>query len=119
MHFPGAYKTERIARMAAWLEMSERQCFKTRSITELLGVGPSVRDLSRSIIRNGLVSVNQLPFKAVIDAHEFVDKFASIVRNAGYDSLKHNSSAGLQKYCEDVKKYEETSFYWTIPKVSQ
>jgi hypothetical protein len=110
MHFPGAYKPERIARMAAWLEMSERQCFKTRSITELLGVGPSVRDLSRSLIRNGLVSVNQLPFKAVLATHELVDVFASFVRNAGYDILIHNSNAELQKYCEDVWKYEKTSF---------
>jgi hypothetical protein len=119
MHFPGAYKTERIARMAAWLEMSEGQCFKKRSIIELLGVGPSVRDLSRSIIRNGLVSVNQLPFKAALATHELVDKFASFVRNAGCVISIHNSTAGLQKYIEYVWKYEETSFYWTIPKVSR
>jgi hypothetical protein len=118
MHFPGAYKTERVARMAAWLEMSERQCFKTRSITELLGVGPSIQTLSRSIIRNGLASANRLSLETVQGERQFVDMFASFVRNAGYDILKHNSTAELHKYCEKVWRYEETSFYWTIPKVS-
>ena len=102
MHFPGAYKTERIARVVVWFEMNGMAFFS--------GL---MADLSREILLNGLISVEKIPL-SMPDQYDIEEAIRSM-QDESYNVFTDVEKLELLK--ENVWRYEETSFYWAIPNV--
>lgn len=131
MHFPGAYKLERMARMVAWLDISGRQPSKVNqtSLNGLFNTDPESRhlttvDTAHGIVRDGLVSLQQVPLEYplepmlghVLQARQALEGETYRVWGASRRPNVRDSDLILG-HLKDTWRYDASSYFWPIPDV--